>query len=44
MGAFEKLKVSDNLFQLCSLKVSHKKEQNWVICRDIEGPRICHTE
>ena len=24
--------------------LSHKKEQNWVICRDVEGPRECHTE
>ena len=22
----------------------HKKEQNWVICRDVDGPRECHTE
>ena len=19
------------------------KEQNWVICRDVDGPRECHT-
>ena len=24
--------------------LSHKKEQNWVICRDVDGPRVCHTE
>ena len=24
--------------------LSHKKERNWVICRDVDGPRICHTE
>ena len=24
--------------------LSHKKEQNWVICRDMDGPRDCHTE
>ena len=23
---------------------SHKKERNWVICRDVDGPRDCHTE
>lgn len=22
----------------------HKKEQNWVICRDVDEPRVCHTE
>ena len=22
----------------------HKKEQCWVICRDVNGPRVCHTE
>ena len=21
-----------------------KKEQNWVICRDVDGSRVCHTE
>ena len=24
--------------------LSHKKEGNWVICRDVDGPRDCHTE
>ena len=24
--------------------LSHKKEWNWVICRDVNGPRDCHTE
>ena len=24
--------------------LSHKKERNWVICRDVAGPRDCHTE
>ena len=24
--------------------LSHKKEQNWVICRDMSGPRECYTE
>ena len=24
--------------------LSHKKEQNWVICREVDGPRDCHTE
>ena len=24
--------------------LSHKKEQNWVICRDMDGSRECHTE
>ena len=24
--------------------LSHKKERNWVICRDVDGPRECHTE
>ena len=24
--------------------LSHKKEGNWVICRDVGGPRDCHTE
>ena len=22
----------------------HKKGQNWVICRNVDGPRVCHTE
>ena len=24
--------------------ISHKKERNLVICRDVDGPRDCHTE
>ena len=24
--------------------LSHKREWNWVICRDMAGPRVCHTE
>ena len=24
--------------------LSHKKERNWVICSDMDGPRDCHTE
>ena len=24
--------------------LSHKKEWKWVICRDVDGPRECHTE
>ena len=24
--------------------LSHKKEWNWVICRDVDGPRDCYTE
>ena len=26
-----------------AILLSHKKEQNWVICRDVDGPRDCHT-
>ena len=24
--------------------LGHKKEQNWVICRDVDEPRGCHTK
>ena len=24
--------------------LSHKKERNWVICRDVDGSRDCHSE
>ena len=26
------------------LFVSHKKERNCVICNEVDGPRVCHTE
>ena len=26
------------------LLLSHKKELNWVICGDVDGPRECHTK
>ena len=22
----------------------HKKKQNWVICSDVNEPKVCHTE
>ena len=24
--------------------LSHKKEQNWLICNEVDGPRVCHRE
>ena len=24
--------------------LSHKKEWNWVICSEVDGPRVCQTE
>ena len=24
--------------------LSHKKKWNWVICSEVDGPRVCHTE
>ena len=24
--------------------LSHKKGRNWVICGDVDGPRVCHIE
>ena len=24
--------------------LNHKKEQNCVICKDVDGPKDCHTE
>ena len=24
--------------------VSHKKKRNWVICSEVDGPRVCHRE
>ena len=24
--------------------LSHKREWNWVICSEVNGPRVCHTE
>ena len=26
------------------LLLNHRKEQNWVICSDVNGLRVCHTE
>ena len=33
-----------SLLQSGVIILSHKKEQNWVICRQVDGPRLCHTE
>ena len=27
-----------------AILLSHRKERNWVICRDVDGSRDCHTE
>ena len=24
--------------------LSHIKKQNWVICNEVDGPKVCHTE
>ena len=24
--------------------LSHKKKWNWIICSEVDGPRVCHTE
>ena len=24
--------------------LSHKEKRNWVICSEVDGPRVCHTE
>ena len=24
--------------------LSHKKKRNWVICSEVDGVRVCHTE
>ena len=24
--------------------LKHKKEQNWVICNNVDEPRVCHTK
>ena len=24
--------------------LSHRKKWNWVICSEVDGPRVCHTE
>ena len=24
--------------------LTHKKKQNWVICSEVDGLRVCHTE
>ena len=24
--------------------LSHKKELNWIICREVDGPTVSHTE
>ena len=26
------------------ISLSHKKKWKWVICRDVDGLRVCHTE
>ena len=35
----------EEVVHICNvLLLSHEKEQNWVICRDMDGPGACYTE
>ena len=35
----------EDVVHICNgILLSHKKEQNWVICRDVDESRDCHTE
>ena len=34
----------DVVYEYNGILLSHKREQNCVICRDMDGPRDCHTE
>ena len=38
------LKKKDVVHIYSGILISHKKEQNWVICRDVDASRDCHTE
>ena len=34
----------EDVAQLYTMEFNHKKEHNWVICRDMDSPTACHTE
>ena len=35
----------EDVVHICyRILLSHEKEQNWVIFRDVDEPRDCHTE
>ena len=38
MGQEDVVPISNGLL------LSHKKKQNWVICRDVDGPGVCLTD
>lgn len=38
------IKDQDVLYTYSGILLNHKKEQSWIICREVDGPRICHTE
>ena len=33
-----------SLLKKYQILLSLKREQNWVICRDVDGPRVCHAQ
>ena len=38
-------KGTNKVLYVCNeILLSHKKEQSWVICRNLDGPIECHTE
>ena len=36
--------ILDVNFRVVAPLCYFQKEQNWVICRDVDGPRECYTE
>ena len=36
--------MDEGIKKLWYILLSHKKEWNKVVCSDVDGPRVCHTE
>ena len=44
MSVTRGMKKEDVVHIYNGILLGHKKEQNWVISRDVDGPGDCHTE
>ena len=37
--------AKEDATHICNgISLSHEKKWNWVICSEVDGPRVCHTE
>ena len=44
MSIDQRMDKEDVVCVFDGILLRHKKERNWVLCNDVVGPRVCHTD